>query len=171
MNNTIKFNTIVYKLIQKKLGLDLNDFKRFSGRYIEESSFGIKEYSSNDNRLIYDGEYGNKKRNGLGKEYNENDKLIFIGEYLDGKKWKGIYYEYDEDTGNLIFECHYINGKIEGEAKEYDKYLGELIFSGNYLNEKRNGNGTEYKSILLEKSEKKNIYYAYSSKKIIIKKS
>ena len=39
IENKIKFNLILYnKSIQKKLGLDLNDFRRFSGRYkIEES--------------------------------------------------------------------------------------------------------------------------------------
>ena len=44
----------------------------------------VKEY--NENKLIYEGEYLNGKRNGKGKEYDLNDKLIFEGEYLNGKK-------------------------------------------------------------------------------------
>ena len=160
VNNKIKFNLIVYnKLLQKKLGLDLIDFKRFSGRYIEENYNKIREYNGNNNRLIFEGYYINNKRNGEGKEYNENHDLIFEGEYLNGKKWKGKYYEYDDETNNLIFESEYLNGKLGGIVKEYDKYLGELIFCGNYLNGKRNGYGTEYKSILVEKSDN---FYRYS---------
>ena len=44
IENKIKFNLILYnKSIQKKLGLDLNDFRRFSGRYKIEESGIIKE--------------------------------------------------------------------------------------------------------------------------------
>ena len=38
-----------------------------------------------NNRLIFEGEYLNGKRNGKGKEY-DNNKIIFEGEYLNGKK-------------------------------------------------------------------------------------
>ena len=103
IDNKRKFNTIVYnKGIQKRLGLELTDFKRFSGRYLESSYETTREYNSITDRLIYEGGYGNNKRNGEGKEYNENRDLIFEGEYLNGKKWKGKYYEYDEDTHKLI---------------------------------------------------------------------
>ena len=115
---TIKFNTIVYnKNLQKKLGLTINNFKRFSGRYKEEKYGQIKEYDSYSHKLIFEGEYSNGKRNGRGKEYNEDCELIFIGEYLNGKKWKGIKREYDEVTGILILECEYLNGKIDGKAE------------------------------------------------------
>ena len=53
----------IIKVIQKKLGLNITDFKRYSGRYI------ILEL------------------NGKGKEYNGyNDKLLFEGEYIKGKR-------------------------------------------------------------------------------------
>ena len=44
----------------------------------------VKEY--NDDRLIFEGEYVNGKRNGKGKEYDYDGKLIFDGEYLNGEK-------------------------------------------------------------------------------------
>ena len=128
IENKIKFNLILYnKSIQKKLGLDLNDFRRFSGRYKIEESGIIKEFDSYNNILLFEGFYGNNKRNGLGNEYkkiNNETKLIFEGEYLDGKKWTGKYYEYDEDTNELIFECEYLKGKIEGQVKEYNRHNG-----------------------------------------------
>ena len=90
--------------MQKKLGLNLIDFRLFSGRYIEEEDGKTKEYNSYNHQIIFEGEYSNGKRNGEGNEYNEEGECIFEGEYLNGKKWKGIGKEYDESTGKLIFE-------------------------------------------------------------------
>ena len=150
--NLIKYN----KKIQTIAGLNLIDFRRFSGRYIKEENGRIEEYNSYTNRLIFKCEYSNGKRNGKGEEYNEEGQSIFEGEYLDGKRWKGIEKEYDEDTGELIFECEYTNGERNGKGKEYDKYNGELLFSGIYLNGKRNGQGIEYKSNQYESSDELN---------------
>ena len=44
----------------------------------------IKEYQYN-NKLLYEGQYLNGKRNGYGKEYCF-DKLLFEGQYLNGKR-------------------------------------------------------------------------------------
>ena len=44
----------------------------------------IKEYF--DNKLIFEGEYLNGKRNGKGKEYDIYGTLIFEGEYLNGQQ-------------------------------------------------------------------------------------
>ena len=64
----IKYNTILYnKEIQRKLGLYLIDFKRFSGRYKVESNGVTKEYNSYNHNLIYMGQYSNGKRNGNGE--------------------------------------------------------------------------------------------------------
>ena len=154
----LKLYTIVYnKKIQKKLGYNLNDFKRCSGRYKVLEYGKTKEYNSNNDKLLFEGIYANGKRNGNGKEYNEERNITFEGEYLDGKRWEGIAKEYDEDTGKLILEYHYSKGKIDGEAKEYDKYNGDLLFSGKYLNRKRNWIGKEYKYIPYDKNE--NSYY------------
>jgi len=69
--NLIKYN----KKMQEIAGLNLIDFRRFSGRYIKEEYDKIKEFSSYNDRLIFEGEYSNGKRNGEGKEYNEEGKL------------------------------------------------------------------------------------------------
>ena len=74
--NLIKYN----KKIQEIAGLNLIDFRRFSGKYIKEVCGGIEIYNSYNNSLIFEGEYSNGKRNGEGKEYNEKGKLIFEGE-------------------------------------------------------------------------------------------
>ena len=70
--------------------------------------------------------------NGTGKvkEY-DNGELIFQGEYLNGKR-NGIGKEYDYN-GELKFEGEYLNGKRNGKGKEYD-YEGKLEFEGKYLN-------------------------------------
>ena len=145
-NNKIKYNTIVYnKQLQKKLGLDLIDYRRFSGKYKVERNGKTKIYNSYKEQLLFEGYYLNRKRNGEGKEYNDDGNIVFIGEYLEDKRWKGEEKIYNED-GKLIFEYQIINGIINGELKEYDKYNGELLFEGNYSNGKRNGKGKEYQS-------------------------
>ena len=149
-----KLDIIAYnKKIKTKFGLNLIDYMRFSGKYREEEFGKIREYDSYDNRLLFEGQYSNRKKNGIGKEYDENRKEIFEGEYLDGKRWKGSAKEYYEYNGKLILEYTYLNGIIDGKAKEYDKLNGDLLFEGTYLNGKRNGIGKEYKYIPIETSD------------------
>ena len=92
----------------------------------------IKEYNYKD-KLIFEGEYLNGKRNGKGKEYNKNDgNLLFEGEYLNGEK-NGKGKEYN-NNGNVIFEGIYLNGKRSyGKGIENNKKI--LLFNGKYLNE------------------------------------
>ena len=164
LDNKIKYNTVAHnKKLQIKLGLNLIDFRIFSGRYKIEEDGKTIEYNSYNNQIIFKGQYSKGKRNGSGIEYNENGEVIFEGEYLNGKKWEGVFKEYDEDTGKLIFEYEYLNGIINGEVKEYDKYNGKLLFSGKYMNGKRNGYGIEYKYIPFDKSNYS--YYSYYSDK------
>ena len=114
-------------------------------------------------RLIFDGEYLNGKRNGKGKEYNKKGKLIFEGEfknnyrskgkeyvnerlefegeYMFNKKWNGKGYD---EKGNIIYELKNGSGKV----KEYNKY-GDLEFEGEYLNGiKWNGKGYKNNKII-----------------------
>ena len=53
-----------------------------------------------DDKLKFEGEFLNGKRNGKGKEYGSYGKLKFDGEYLNGLKKEGK--EYDM-SGNLIY--------------------------------------------------------------------
>ena len=73
IEHTTKLKLIIYnKNIQQKLNIKITDFMRFSGRYKAIDEDGkIKEYDGRTHYLIFEGEYLNKKRNGLGKEYNE----------------------------------------------------------------------------------------------------
>ena len=126
------------KNIQNRLNLDLNIYKKTSGKYKVGGINGKgQEFLLDTNLLIFEGEYKNKKRNGKGKEYYYwNGILKFEGEYFNGKKMSGIGYD---EKGNIILIIEY--GKIE----EY--FLnGILEFEGDYINEKRwNGKGYNYK--------------------------
>ena len=87
LNEKQKLNMIIYnKTMQKMLLVDLNDYKRISGKYkIGERNGKGREYEIHKNHLLFEGEYLNGKRNGKGKEYYEG-KLIYEGEYLNGKR-------------------------------------------------------------------------------------
>ena len=157
LNEEQKMKIIIYnKQIQKKLDVNIEVYKKISGRYkIGEKNGKGKEYKLGIDKMIYKGEYLNGKKNGKGKEYYYNGKLKFEGEYLNGKKnGKGKEYYIND---RLIFEGEYLNGKrwngkgynkkgnIEleikdgnGKGKEYN-YDGKLLFEGEYLNGKRNG--------------------------------
>ena len=144
----VKYN----KNLQNKLGINLINYKFWSGKYIIYKINGNgKEYDSNDD-LIYEGEYLNGKRNGKGKEYR-NGNLIFKGEYLNGERngkgkeyfnnkllFEGEYYKGTQWIGKL-YDC---SGKIinelkrekSGRIKEY--FNGKLTFDGEFLNNERN---------------------------------
>ena len=59
------------KYIQKKLGIDIINYKYYQGKYIiYETKTKGKEYDY-DGYLVFEGDYLNGKRNGKGKEYFE----------------------------------------------------------------------------------------------------
>ena len=124
----IKYN----KNLQKFLYINLINYKIFSNKYIIKNGEGnIKEYNYFNDKLIYEGEYLNGKRNGKGKEYDKEGNLIFKGEYLNGKRHNGTQYFEDE-----IYELK--NGKGIIKEKESDE---DFIFKGEYLNGEKNGKG------------------------------
>ena len=150
------------KKLQKKFFININYYKIFCKRYIifEENGKG-KEYSNNNDDLIFEGEYKNKKRNGKGKEYDRIGNILFEGEYLNGERnGKGKEFFYD---GRLKFEGEYLNGfKWNGKGYNinnnmvyklndgkgfiiiYNNYNKLLSFEGEYLNGLSNGKGKEY---------------------------
>ena len=143
INEKRKLNTIKYnKNLQEKMNITLLNYKIFYGKYIifEDKEKG-KEYNVFNDKLIFEGEYSNGKRNGKGKEYDNYGRLIFKGEYLNGKGK-----EYD-NYGYLIFEGEYLNGKRNGKGKEYYK-RGILKFEGEYSNGKK-WNGKGYNIIVI----------------------
>ena len=124
IKDVLKLKLINYnKTIQNKIKVNFENYKIMSGRYIIfETKKKGKEYNAYNDVLIFEGEYNNGKRNGIGKEqfYNE-----------------------------LIFEGEYKNGKRNGKGKEYE--FGQLIFEGKYLNGKKwNGIGYYNNEIILE---------------------
>ena len=76
----VKFN----KSLQNTLNITIINYKFFSERYIIYESNGIgKEYNGYDDRLNFEGEYLNGKKNGKGKLYSFNKKLLFEGTFLN----------------------------------------------------------------------------------------
>ena len=163
------FDLIIYnKNLQNALKINIEDYKKISGRYkIGPKDGNVKEFILNTDILLFEGEYLNNKRwkgkeyyetgelefegeflNGKrlkGKEYDEIGELEFEGEYLNGKRWngKGKEYYYDDDDDEFIYEGQYLKGERNGEGKEYYK-SGKLGYEGEDLNGKRNGKGKEY---------------------------
>jgi len=164
LNEDKKLKLIHYnKNIQNKLGINIINYRIFSGRYITyETNRKLKEYNSFNDQIVFQGNCLNGKKNGKGKEYDESDddNIIFEGNYLNGKK-SGKGKEYDR-YNNLIFNGEYSNGKRNGKGKEY--YMNGVIkFEGEYLNGKQwNGTGYEgkkrfYIKLKMEKDIKRNI--------------
>ena len=97
--------------LQKLLFVDIENYKKISGKYkIGDKNGKGKEYNY-DGKLIFEGEYLNGKRSGKGKEYIDG-KLIYEGEYLNEKRWNGKGYN---NNGNIDFVIKNGNGKL----KEY----------------------------------------------------
>ena len=135
LNENIKLNLVKYNNnLQNKIDINLINYKIFSGKYIEYEENGkVKEYSSYNDSLRFEGEYLNGKRDGIGKEYDYNKNLEYKGEYKNGKRnGKGKEYY----NNKIIFEGEYLNGKRNGKGKEYD-FEDNLIFYGKYLDGNR----------------------------------
>ena len=134
-----KLNLIIYnKELQKMILVDIEDYKKISGKYkIGEKNGKGKEYILNTNILIFEGEYLNGKRNGKGIEFNNKGELKFEGEFLKGKRnGKGKEYY---DNSIIKFEGEYLEGKI-WNGKGYN-------INGNFEYEIINGKGNIKKKI------------------------
>ena len=163
IHDKVKLELIKYnKKNQKVLNIDIINYKLFRGiSIILESDKKGKEYDYYNNRVIFQGEYKNLKRNGKGKEYNNKGVLLFEGEYLNNKR-NGKGKEYFSN-GNIKFEGEYLNGRKrkgkgydknnkkifeiqngKGHVKEYIDFENYLIFEGEYLNGEKNGKGKVY---------------------------
>ena len=144
MLNLLRVNEMNYKRLSGKYkvyqengkGMEYdsyNDVTLFEGEYLDRERSGIgREYDYSKN-IIFEGEYSKGKRNGKGKEYYPFDKIKFEGEFLKGKKWNGKGYDLQN---NIIYELNGGNGYI----KEYNED-GYLNFEGEYLNGELNGAG------------------------------
>jgi len=77
------------KHLQKNLNISINNYKRFSGRYIiyKSKRFG-NEYDNETGEFIFEGEYLNGEKNGKGKEYDIETGEIMRRIFKWKKKWK-----------------------------------------------------------------------------------
>ena len=128
------FNLLYFGGVQWLHQIRYNDKLIFEGEYLNGKRNGKgKEYKFG--RLKFEGEYLNGERNGKGKEYY-GGYLIFDGEYLNGKRWNGKLYTNDD---NISYEIK--NGK--GKYIELN-FRDQFLFEGEYINGERNGKGKEY---------------------------
>jgi len=158
LNEKIILGIIIYnKNLQKKVEVDINNYKKISCKYkVGEKNGKGCEYKLNTKILIFEGDYRNGKRNWKGREYHSNGVIKFEGEYLNGRKWNGEIYR---DNGLKDFEIkngvykyndrskfvgEYFDGeRWNGKVYEYD-CNGKLIFEYQYLNGRIDGIGREY---------------------------
>ena len=70
----------------------INGRLEYEGEYLYNKKWEGKGYDKNGNRI-----YELNEGNGTVKEYNSNNKLIYEGEYLNGKR-NGKGKEYDDNT-------------------------------------------------------------------------
>ena len=142
LNEKKKLNMIIYnKMIQHKLGIDIENYKKMSGKLFTGDKNGIgKEYILDTEILIFKGNYLNGKKNLKGNEYDEYGNIKFEGEYINGYKIKGKGYN---NNGKVIFKLD-----KNGKGKEYYSN-GVIQFEGEYLNGKRwNGRGYNINGIM-----------------------
>ena len=137
----IKYN----KSLQSKLGFNLDFFKKISGRYllIEEVNFG-KEFTLDNNILVYIGGYKDGKRNGFGVEYDNLGTFKFQGEFINGKR-NGEGNEFIKKSNDVVDSGKYKNGKRNGLGRKYHGRT-ELKFEGEFLNDLKEGMGKQFYS-------------------------
>ena len=134
------------KRYQTIFNINIDSYKKKSGRYKIDGINGLgKEFSLDNDNLVFEGEYLHGKRNGKGKEYTVwGSELIFEGEYLNGKKnGKGKEYYYNR----VLIEGEYLTGERAQEKNEKSKqdfYKKTIQFEGEYLNGLKHGQGKEF---------------------------
>ena len=169
LNDKTKLYVINYnKTLLQKLEIDLEFVKKISGKYRKElikgKSIG-KEYSLEDDILIFEGEYIDGKKNGHGKELYLNGDIKFEGEYLNGRR-DGPGKEYDYEN-KLKFEGNYSHGLRQGYGKVYDEK--NIIFEGDFsIGKKWNGiiYNTKLKTIYEIKEGNGHVLEYYDNKKL-----
>ena len=132
-------NLIKYcKKQQKKLDVNLIYYKFLSKKYIIfETNIKGKEYNAFNDKLIFEGEYSNKKRNGQGKEYYDDNRVKYEGEFLNGKRWNGKIYSY-KNGSEIIQELKEGKGLIKEYYDDGSLKFGENIQMGKEMEMGRN---------------------------------
>ena len=132
---------------------------KITGIFGNKGIYGIGIEHSEEGGYIYEGEFNNNKKEGLGTIFWK-DGCIYKGEFKNNQM-NG--YGMIEFSGNNFYQGEIRNGKMEG--------FGEFLWNdkrkyiGNYKNDKRNGFGIYMSKIneLQNCSENENEYETYNS--------
>ena len=96
--------------IRNEIAYEVNSEVSFTGKYVEYSDNGQKEYEGN---------FKNGKKNGLMTVWSENGQKLIETNYKNGKQdglWTGWH-----ENGQKQFETNYKNGKKNGLMTWWDK--------------------------------------------------
>ncbi len=118
------------KLLAKNIGITSED----SPQTKEVTSSSIKKitYPNGD---IYEGEFLNENRNGMGKYFFANGD-VYEGEFLNGSRnGKGKYFW----TNGEIYEGDFVENKITGKGI-FTRKNGD-VYEGDFVNSNRTGKG------------------------------
>ena len=138
-NNLYEFNYINGKIESKNISVyDYINHELFIGEYKEGEKYnGILRTYFDEISYILKREVEVKEGNitGKGKEYYGNQKLKYEGQYENGKKnGEGILYF--RFSGYINYIGNFKDGKKEGQGKEFDNW-GNLVYEGLFSNDQR----------------------------------
>ena len=97
---------------------------------------GKAEIFDEEKKLIYEGDYVNSKKEGIGRQIYESGNY-YIGEFHnDEENGNGMVFDKDD---NILYEGEFKNGKKNGKGKLY--FNGLLIYEGDFVDNKSEGRG------------------------------
>ena len=132
INGELKFEGEYLYNCKRRGKAYVNNKLEFEGEYFLNKKWNGKGYDENGN-IIYELKNGNGKV----KEYHDfDDKLIFEGEYLNGKR-NGNGKEYD-NKGNIIYEGKYLNGKKMDDIENKINFNSNKVLKDKEVYDNRN---------------------------------
>lgn len=130
---------IVYvdgKIHQKKISNQVHQSKLITNKTNHHSNKLEQELEFDDNLeyIIYQGEWKNNMRNGLGNEYGSNGLLLYKGDWMNDMR-NGYGNEYGSN-GLIIYKGEWENDMRHGLGNEYND-KGIIIYRGYWKNDFR----------------------------------
>lgn len=113
----------------------------------EKKGFGIERYPSGD---IYEGEFSNNLKNGIGRYHHKLDQSVYTGEFKDGLRCGFGKLECQD----FIYIGDWENGQKSGKGYQY--YKSGTWYYGEWLNGLKNGFGYETINTIFYKGEWEN---------------